>query len=54
MLVFHHLNNGPPAMFVDLLIPFKEQHSHNTMGARTCFKYRKSENFFVWFQISSG
>ena len=34
MLVFDHLNSSPPAIFDDLLIPFKEQHSHNTRGAR--------------------
>ena len=54
MLVFDHLNSGPPAMFVDLLIPFNEEHSHNTMGARRCFKYPKNENLFLWFQVSSG
>ena len=29
MLVFDHLNNSLPAIFDDLFIPFKEQHSHN-------------------------
>ena len=34
MLVFDHLNSSLPAIFDDLFIPFKEQHSHNTRGAR--------------------
>ena len=34
MLVFDHLNSSLPAIFGDLFIPFKEQHSHNTRGAR--------------------
>ena len=34
MLVFDHLNSSLPAIFNDLFIPFKEQHSHNTKGAR--------------------
>ena len=34
MLVFDHLNSSLPAIFDDLLIPFKEQHIHNTRGAR--------------------
>ena len=34
MLVFNHLNSSLPATFYDLFISFKEQHSHNTMGAR--------------------
>ena len=34
MLVFDHLNSSLPAIFNDLFIPFKEQHSHNTRGAR--------------------
>ena len=34
MLVFDHLNSNLPAMFDDLFKPFKEQHSHNTRGAR--------------------
>ena len=34
MLVFDHLNSSPPAIFDNLFIPFKEQHSHNTWGAR--------------------
>ena len=49
MLVFDHLNNSLPAIFDDLFIlPFKEQHSHNTRGAiRRCFKYPKNENLFL-------
>ena len=54
MLVVNHLNSGLPAMFDDLLIPFKEQHSSNTMGAKRCFKYPKNGNLFLWFEISSG
>ena len=34
MLVFDHLNSIRPAIFDDLFKPFKEQHSHNTRGAR--------------------
>ena len=34
MLVFDHLNSSLPAIFDDLFKPFKEQHSHNTRGAR--------------------
>ena len=34
MLVFDHLNSSLPAIFDDLFIHFKEQHSHNTKGAR--------------------
>ena len=34
MLVFDHLNSSLPAIFDDLFIPFKEQHSYNTRGAR--------------------
>ena len=34
MLVFDHLNSSLPATFYDLFISFKEQHSHNTRGAR--------------------
>ena len=34
MLVFDHLNSSLPAIFDELLKPFKEQHSHNTRGAR--------------------
>ena len=34
MLVFDHLNSNLPAIFDELFKPFKEQHSHNTRGAR--------------------
>ena len=34
MLVFDHLNSSLPAVFDELFKPFKEQHSHNTRGAR--------------------
>ena len=34
MLVFDHLNSSLPAIFDDLLKPFKEQHNHNARGAR--------------------
>ena len=34
MLVFDHLNSSLLAILDDLFIPFKEQHSHNTRGAR--------------------
>ena len=34
MLVFDHLNSSVPAIFDDLLKPFKEQHSQTTMRAR--------------------
>ena len=34
MLVFDHLNSSLPAIFDDLFMPFKEQHSQNTRGAR--------------------
>ena len=34
MLVFDHLNSSLPAIFDDLIIPSKEQHSHNTKGAK--------------------
>ena len=34
MLVFDHLNSSLPAIFDELFKPFKEQHSHNTRGAR--------------------
>ena len=34
MLVFDHLNSSLPAIFDDLFKAFKEQHSHNTRGAR--------------------
>ena len=34
MIVFDHLNSSLPAIFDDLFVPFKEQHSHNTRGAR--------------------
>ena len=34
MLVFGHLNSSLPAIFDDLFIRFKEQHCHNTRGAR--------------------
>ena len=34
MLVFDHLNSSLPAIFDDLFKPFKEQHNHNTRGAR--------------------
>ena len=34
MLVFYHLNSSLPAIFDDLFIHFKEQHSHNTRGTR--------------------
>ena len=34
MLVFDHLNISLPAIFDDLFKAFKEQHSHNTRGAR--------------------
>ena len=34
MLVFDHLNKSLLAIFHDLFKQFKEQHSHNTRGAR--------------------
>ena len=34
MFVFDHLNSSLPAIFDDFCKPFKEQHSHNTRGAR--------------------
>ena len=34
MVVFDHLNSSLPAIFDDLFEPCKEQHSHNTRGAR--------------------
>ena len=34
MLVFDHLNSRLSAIFDQLFKPFKEQHSHNTRGAR--------------------
>ena len=34
LLVFDHLNSSLPAIFDELFKPFKEQHSHNTRGAR--------------------
>ena len=34
MLVFDHLNSSLPAIFDKFFQPFKEQHSHNTRGAR--------------------
>ena len=34
MLVFEHLNSSLPAIFDDLIRPFKEQHSRSTRGAR--------------------
>ena len=34
MFVFDHLISSLPVIFDDLFIPFKEQHSHNTRGAR--------------------
>ena len=34
MLVSDDLNSSLSAIFDDLFIPFKEQHSHNTRGAR--------------------
>ena len=34
MLVFDHLNKSLLAIFHDLFNQFKEQHSHNTRGAR--------------------
>ena len=34
ILVFDHLNSSVPAIFGDLFKLFKEQHSHNTRGAR--------------------
>ena len=36
----------------DLFKPFKEQHSHNTWGARRYVLIPKNENLFLWFQIS--
>ena len=54
MLVFDHLNSSLPAIFDDLFKTFKEKHSHNTRGARRCFKYLKNENLFLWLDITSG
>ena len=34
MLVFYHIKSILPAIFDDLFKSFKEQHSHNTRGAR--------------------
>ena len=34
ILVFEQLNSSFPAIFDELFKPFKEQHSHNTKGAR--------------------
>ena len=42
---FDHLNSSLPAILDYLFKRFKEQHNHNTGGAR---------NIFLWIQVSSG
>ena len=55
MLVFDHLNSSLPAMFDDLFKPFKEQHRHNTSGARRyVLNIPEMKNLFLLLQISPG
>ena len=53
MLVFDHLNSSLPDIFGDLFIPFKEQHSRNTRGARKYVLNIPKMKTSLWFQISS-
>ena len=53
MLVFDHLNSSLPAIFDDLFIPFKEQHSHNTRGARRYVLNIPKIKTSLWFQTSA-